>query len=487
MKELSTTCHWMKLTGSILSDSEIIELDRAAMKVLSEVGVLVASERALKLLEASGAQIDYLKEIAKIPEDLVRKSISSASRTSLEMFNRSGTSSFRLEGKHTFNITGFDAIYTLDSETGERRPATKRDDEEFAKIADALPNISAVGNEVIPQDVPGRSAELHAVQAILSNTSKHCFFAPSDGEVARAVLEMVRTACGRSDLSSKPPVTLQASSTAPLRWQRKALETLMESAAAGVNLNILPQPIAGMTGPVTLAGVLLMQTVETLSGLVISQLIRPGVHVIYGYCPTTLDMHEANPSLTSPEGAIMRIASAQVAKYYGLPSLSSDNTDSHVNDEQTAWEKAIIYLSIYLAGTDISLDMGVFSGGLIASREQLVIDSEILGYVERLTRGMQVNEETLSMDLIRKVAHGGNFLKEPHTLKHFRSEHWIPKISSRAAFGRWLKSGGRDAVQSAREMSKRILAEHHPEELPQDTQAKLTSIVKEFEARAALR
>jgi len=477
----------MKLTGSILSHDEITELDRASMRVLSEVGVLIDSEKALKLLYAAGAQIDSLKRIAKIPENLIRKSISSTTETPPEMFDRVGSSSFRLDGKQTYNITGFDAIYTLDSETGERRPSTKLDDEEFGRIADALPNIDAVGNEVIPQDVPGRSAELHAVQAILCNTSKHCFFAPSDGEVARAVLEMVRAACGRSDLSTRTPVTLQASSTAPLRWQRKALETLMEAAYAGVNLNLLPQPIAGLTAPITLAGVLLLQTVETLAGLVIAQLVRPGVHVIYGYCPTTLDMREANPALTAPEGAILRIASAQVAKYYGLPSLSSDNTDSHVSDEQTAWEKAVIYLSIYLAGTDISLDMGVFSGGLIASREQLVIDSEILAYVERVAEGMQVNEATLAIDLISKVGHGGDFLKEPHTLKHFKAEHWLPEISSRAAVGRWLKKGGHDIVQSANDKAKRILAEHHPSELPSDTIAELTRIVEQFEEESTRR
>jgi len=473
----------MKLTGSILSHDEIIELDRASMKVLSEIGVVVSSQRALKLLDTAGAQIDYTREIAKIPEDLVRKAISSTTETRPEMYDRTGTSCVRLEGKKTYNITGFDAIYTLDSETGERRPSTKQDDGEFGKIADALPNIAAVGNEVIPQDVPGRSAELHAVQAILCNTSKHCFFAPSDGDVAQAVLEMVRIACGRSDLSIKPPVTLQASSTAPLRWQKKALDTLIEAASAGVNLNILPQPIAGLTAPVTLAGVLLLQTVETLTGLVIAQLVRPGVHVIYGYCPTTLDMHEANPSLTAPEGAVMRIASAQVAKHYDLPSLSSDNTDSHVNDEQTAWEKAIIYLSIYIAGTDISLDMGVFSGGLIASREQLLIDSEILGYVDRVARGLQINEATLAIDLISKVGHGGNFLKEPHTLRNFRDEHWLPEISSRAAFGRWLNRGGHDVVQSAKERAQRILIEHHPRELPHDANAKLTKVIEQFETR----
>jgi len=474
----------LELRAGVLSAEEISEIDKASIQLLSEVGVAIASEKALQLLDAAGARVDHTSGIVKIPEDIVRRSVSWATQTPVQLFDRDGTSLVRLEGKRTHNICGFDAIYTLDLETGERRPSTKRDSGDFAKLADALPNICGVGNEVIPQDVPGRSAELHAVEATLNNTSKHCLFAPSDGEVARAALEMVRIACGRRDLSSKPPVTLQASSTSPLRWQKKALETLMEAASSGVPLNILPQPIAGLTAPITLGGVLLLQNIETLSGLVITQLLRRGAPVIYGYCPTTLDMREANPALSAPEGAMMRIASAEMAKHYGLVSLSSDNTDAHVHDEQAAWEKAAMYLAIYLARTDISLDMGVFSGGLIASYEQLVIDGEILGYVERLARGMRVNQQTLAVDLVRKVGHGGQFLKEPHTLNQFKSEHWIPEISCRAAFGRWIHKGGHDLVQSAKEKARRILREHHPQELSPSTRAELTRIVEEFKAKS---
>jgi len=472
----------MQLRAEPLSSHEVTEIDRATVEILSEVGVSIASEEACRLLEHAGAKVDYQTEIVKIPEQLLRQSIRSATQTPLDLYDRDGVSFIRLEGKKTYNVSGFDATYTL-IDSGERRPCTKSEVGDFAKLADALPNIHVVGTEAIPQDVPQRSAELHAVEAILGNTKKHCLFAPSDKEIARAVFEMVRVATGRNDIASKPPITSMASPTSPLRWERNAIESLLESASAGVPLHIISQPIAGITAPMTLAGVLLLQNVEELTGVVITQLVRPGTHVIYGFVPTILDMREASSIIASPEGSIMRIASCQVARHYGLSCLSAGpDSDSHVHDEQTAWEKAITGFSIYLGGADLMLNPGMFSSGMIASFEQLVIDNEILGYIERVVRGMQVNKETLAVNLVRKVGHGGQFLKEPHTLKQFRNELWMPDISCRSAFGRWINRGGHDVVATAKEKARKILNEHHPEELNPDAKSALAKIVNGFEA-----
>lgn len=472
----------MQLRVEPLSPQEVMEIDRATVEILSDIGVSVASEDACGLLEHAGANVDYQTGIVKIPETLLRQSVRSATQTPLDLYDRNGDSFIRLEGKRTYNVSGFDATYTL-SESGERRPCSKTEVGEFAKLANALPNIHVVGTEAIPQDVQQRSAELHAVEAILSNTKKHCLFAPSDREVARAVFKMVRVATGREDIASKPPITSMASPTSPLRWEKNAVESLLESASAGLPLHIISQPIAGITAPMSLAGVLLLQNVEELAGVVITQLVKPGTHVIYGFVPTILDMKEASSIIASPEGSIMRMASCQVAKHYGLPCLSAGpDSDSHVHDEQTAWEKAITGYAIYLGGADLMLNPGMFSSGMIASFEQLVIDNEISGYLERVVRGMQVNEASLAVNLIRKVGHGGQFLKEPHTLKQFRNELWMPDISCRSAFGRWVNRGGHDIVTTARKRAMGILKEHHPEELNHDAKLALANIVRDFEA-----
>jgi len=120
----------------------------------------------------------------------------------------------------------------------------------------------------------------------------------------------------------------------------------------------------------------------------------------------------------------------------------------------------------------------------MVSFEQLVIDHEICTYLDRIARGMGVNQETLAVDLVWRVARGGQFLKEPHTLRHFRSEHWIPDISCRAAFGRWMKKGGKDIVQRAKERAQTILNEHRPKELRAETREALARTVKAFDARS---
>jgi trimethylamine--corrinoid protein Co-methyltransferase len=136
------------------------------------------------------------------------------------------------------------------------------------------------------------------------------------------------------------------------------------------------------------------------------------------------------------------------------------------NRAVNAWEKAITGLAIYLGGADLTLNPGMFSSGLIVSYEQLVVDNEILDYLDRVVRGMQANPDTLVVDLVRKVGHGGQFLKEAHTLKQFKNEFCIPDVSCRAAFGRWMHKGGHDIVESAKEKARRLLSEHHPQELP---------------------
>ncbi len=129
------------------------------------------------------------------------------------------------------------------------------------------------------------------------------------------------------------------------------------------------------------------------------------------------------------------------------------------------------------------LNPRMFSSDLIVSYEQLVIDNEILGYFDRVVRGMRANSDMLVVDLVRKVGHGEQFLKEAHTLKEFKNEYWIPNISSRAAFGRWTHRGGQGIVKSAREKARKLLGGHHPPELSASTREGLTRIVRDFETR----
>ncbi|GAH28474.1 unnamed protein product, partial [marine sediment metagenome] len=198
--------------------------------------------------------------------------------------------------------------------------------------------------------------------------------------------------------------------------------------------------------PGNLAGVLTVHNAEVLSGIVISQLVRKGTPVVYGSAWTTFDMRQANVVIGAPETALMRIAGAQLARFYHIPSHTiGPDSDSHCLDEQNAWEKFLTLHSAFTSGVNLVVNAGMFATGLTVSFEQLVLDNEMAGIVYRLVEGIEISPQTIALGVIKRVGPKGNFLEEPHTLKYLRSsEHWEPKLSSRCVYEKWIEDGGKD-------------------------------------------
>ena len=265
-------------------------------------------------------------------------------------------------------------------------------------------------------------------------------------------------------------------------WEKNAVEALIETAKNGVPILLLPQPITGVTSPITIAGTMVIHNAQNLSGLVISQLAKRGSPFIYACAATTFDMREATPTIGSPESVLMRIASVQLADFYKLPSHStSPDTDAHCHDEQNAWERIMTTQAAMMSGADMIINPGMFATGLTVSYEQLVIDDEIVGYTYRLAKGVEVNPETIAADLIKRVGPTASFLKEAHTLRNLKVEHWMPSISCRSTHARWSQRGRKDVVTVAREKAQKILREHQPNRLSEETLRRLSQITAKFD------
>ena len=272
------------------------------------------------------------------------------------------------------------------------------------------------------------------------------------------------------------------SPTNPLMWERNAVEALVETARNGVPILLLPQPITGVTSPITIAGTMVIHNAQNLSGLVISQLAKRGSPFIYACAATTFDMREATPIIGSPESVLMRIASVQLADFYKLPSHStSPDTDAHCHDEQNAWERIMTTQAAMMSGADMIINPGMFATGLTVSYEQLVIDDEILGYIYRMAKGIEVNPETIAAELIKRVGPTASFLKEAHTLRNLKLEHWMPSISCRSTHARWSQRGRKDVVTVAKEKAEKILREHQPNRLSEETLRRLSQITTKFD------
>ncbi|HHW48856.1 MAG TPA: hypothetical protein GXX14_09600 [Clostridiaceae bacterium] len=469
-------------TFKVLSDEEIVQIHEASIDILENAGVLIYSKKVLDLLDAKGAVVDYGKKLAKFPRKLVESCFKSVPKT-FDLYDRNGNKAMTIGDGIPKCASGHNAIFIIDAETNERRNSTVKDVENFALISDKLEDIDIVGVPVMPQDVTPEASLIYAVKALYENTTKPIFFSTESSAVNAAVIKIMKAVAGKEDISDCPSAISQLSPTSPLFWEEGAVDALVEVSMEGVPLNLLPEPIAGVSAPYSVAGLLTMHNAEVLSGVVISQLVRPGTPVIYGSSWTTYDMKYTNAIIGSPETSILRVAGCQMARYYNMPShTTAPNSDANAHDEQNAWEKTISNMCAICAENDVVMNSGMFATGLTISLEQLIIDDEINGIIRRLHRGIEVNEKTIGAEVIKRVGPRGNFIIEDHTFEFLRSgEFREVKVSNTKTYDNWIRAGAPTVVENASKKVKEILKEGNDKKLDDKVIEKMNDIIKEFE------
>jgi len=245
-------------------------------------------------------------------------------------------------------------------------------------------------------------------------------------------------------------------------------------------------PTMGASGPVTLAGSLALQNAEILAGIVLAQVMNPGAPLSYGPRMPTMDMRTGLSTWGAVEFGLAAAAAVQVGQTYGLEiDAYGPSTDAKVLDEQAAIERTYNAVLPALAGAHIINGAGVLESILSVSMEQLAIDNEMLGMMFRLLRGIQVDDETLARDVIRRVGPGGNYLADRHTLEHFKAEHFIPELFDRRTRTAWERAGSKSVIATSEEMLKRILAEHHVPSLDRDVASQMDLVLSDAKKKIA--
>ena len=240
--------------------------------------------------------------------------------------------------------------------------------------------------------------------------------------------------------------------------------------------------LAGATSPCTLAGTVVTNNIETLTGVILAQLVNPGTPVIYGSVATSMDMKSGSYLAGSIESGLINAGLAQMAQYYRIPFYATAGmSDSKLPDCQAGYEKAATTMLAVLAGANYIHDAaGILEFCTTASYEQMVIDNEIIGICLRAARGIEVDEDKLAEEVIRRVGPGGNFIAEDHTIRHFRSEFFYPTVADRQLRTAWEKSGSLDTQERARRMARELLETHVPLPLPQEAVAKVLQEFKDI-------
>ena len=284
------------------------------------------------------------------------------------------------------------------------------------------------------------------------------------------------------DLHNQVYGICQLSPTSPLFWEEGATDAMLDMVDTGVPIAVLPEPNAGVSAPYTLAGLLTVHNAECLSGLAMIQMLRHGTKVMYASSWTITDMRTGAALVGSTETNVCRIAGAQLARFYEVPShTTAPNSDNHAHDEQNAWEKTFSTFCSVAAGHDLMVNCGMFATGMTCSHEQLIMDEEVAAMARRIAAGIEVNKDTIAKDLIQKIGPQSDaYLTADHTIRWLRSKEYLrPRVSVRGPRGVWEAEGRKDTYQLAREKTREC-ARLELAPLSPYRRAKLSEILEQF-------
>ena len=456
-----------------LSDEQLDEMQGATLTILEDVGIKFPSEKALSIFADHGAQVDHDTQVVKIPRDLVFKAMSTVPRY-FSVGARDPARAFDLQDGATYFTTDGCGVETVDLETGEQRPSCKADVGRMAHVADYLSSIAFYWPMVSAQDF-GKTAPLHELDASWNNTTKHVQSETLMGEEpARYALEMGTVLAGsREELRRRPVFSLVLCTIAPLVQDKEGIEGALALAEAGVPVAFLAMPTMGTTSPATVAGALVVGDAEIISGTVLLQLASPGAPVSHSIMQGWADPRSGN-YIPYPLDTRSRFAPVEMAHHWGMPSFGGAfGTESEAPGTwRAAADVAHDPLLISLAGVEWVTGIGLNRNYTLLHPEAIILDDELYHRARYALMQMEVSDETLALDVIRKVGPGGHYLAQKHTRKHMRTA-MVPGLGHQVD----LEGKYRDPLEVARERVRWILENYQPEPLVDAKKAELTRIL----------
>lgn len=440
-----------------LNDNDIARIHDTVMRLFEEVGVQVNSEKALDYFKKAGAIVD--DRIVKMPRDMVMELVNKAP-SDIILHGRDPKHDLQLGGARVYAGTGGTALNIIDGVNGDRRRATLKDLKDIAKLVDHLENIHFFLLPTYPEDVEIENVDVNRFFAGMDNTTKHIMGGVYTHEGIERVIRMAETIAGSSEtLRREPFISIILCAISPLKIDDKYGDMIVEVAKAGIPIALPAEPLCGSTSPVTLASNVVIQTVDSLAEVCLTQLVNPGTPAIFGSVASANDFSDFKYITGAIEMGLSNAASAQMAQFYRLPFYATAGmSDAKMVDAQCGYESALTTLLCALSGANYIHDAaGLLDFALSVSLEKYVTDDEIVGMVMRAVEGITVNDNTLAFDLIKEMGPGGHFVYAKHTRKYMRTEHYQPVLSDREHHEVWQAGGRKDTVTRAKEKVNEIL------------------------------
>lgn len=460
-----------------LTPEQIHRVHETSLRVLSEIGVQVPHEKVRSLFADAGAHVDHSERV-RLPHEVTMRLVGRAGKEFTLVGRDPDRRAIFGAGSRNYNSSAGQASW-LDTPGGTRRYGTLGDVTSASRLGDALAGLTMVGAMADPHELPTSWRCVEVLATMLRATTKPIKFWFHDRASAKYLVEMMIALRGSEAEATRQPLCYPLMEPiTPLRFPYNGLDLLFETARINLPVAIGPMAQMGLTAPGTLAGTLVMQNAEVLAGIAATQVIKPGMPVCYGGICHAFDMGSTQVIFGGPEQALFGVALTQMGKHYGLPVyVNTGLTDSKRPDAQAGIEAGITMALTAAAGADIFGHLGISGADQGASLDMLVMQNEIIAYVEQLMRTPEFDDDALGFDEIAAVGPGGTFIDRDHTAEHFRRELWFPQLLDRQYYQAWLETGASTLEERAHARREALLQEHTPDPLSVDLDKELTRIV----------
>lgn len=478
----------MRPTLRLLDDGLIERILAEARDLLRSLGVEIHNPAVLDLLADHGARVDRAATRAWLTDAILDRALESAP-SGFKLFDVQGAETHHFCGINIHFTPGSAAINILDGETWRIRKPVTADYIRYVKVVSGLPHIASQSTAFIPADVPSRISDSYRLFLSLLYGEKPVVTGAFTIEAFEIMKDLQLAVRGSADaLREKPLAIFSCCPTAPIKWSDVTSQNVVDCARWGIPVEFVSMPLSGFMSPVTLVGTLVQHTAETLSGLVISQLTRPGVPILWGGSPAIFDIRYETTPMGAVETMMIDCACSEIGHFLGLPTQAYISlSDAKQLDAQAGLETSMGATLAALSGINSISGPGMLDFESCQSLEKLVVDNEICGMTKRLVRGIEPKEDFPARPIFEELMREKHLLIAKHTRKHLRSEIGFPgPVIDRANQARWLAEGGLTLGERARREVGRLLEAYQPSRLPIDVTRELVRLMQAEATRAGM-
>jgi trimethylamine--corrinoid protein Co-methyltransferase len=416
-------------------------------------------------------------------ENLTKKAPST-----ITLYGKTPEHTLEVGGTKAYAGSGGSALNVLDHRTQKKRRARLSDLRDIARVIEKLENIHFFMLPIFPEELNENNVDVNRFGVGLTYSTKHVMGGVYSIEGIRNVKKMASMVAGsEQEFMQRPTISMvTCCGISPFVLDEHYSDLTLECVRSGIPVVTPVEPLCGATSPVTLAGNLVVQNVDTLAGVMLAQLAQPGAPVFYGCISSLADMKDMKYLSGAVEMGLMNAAAAQLAHHYKIPIYSTAGmSDSKTIDAQAGFESAITTLMVALAGGNIIHDAaGFLEFCMVASLEKYVLDNEIIGMAMRAAKGIEINDDTLALEVMKKVGAGGHFVSVRHTRKHMRKEQYMPGLADRNTREEWQQAGSpatKDiALAKVEEILSTSQARTVSDEMLEKIRAEIPGVVEEI-------